>query len=1272
MSTYHQHSSTSSSSSLSSSSAPLPTSSASSASSASSLPETVKGVIPSRLQAAFGVTVPSTSRFYDTQDTKTMFGFHTEVTAEYKYPKIIHEHQPYQGWTREIIVDDEGNSKVQFIPPEKLAVEVISDSNSSNSTSSSSSVVSSREIIRSAEELTKYIRSTKVLESCPTLVESSFEFEDLFCVCHRPDEGDYFNCDYGLAGCGSWFHSDCTGVSKGSVNKLLPGRDVPLVCPLCTAYLETNLEEDKKFSIDSQSGEERLLYRLRMGGFYYITKGPLSKFNKTTSMLPQTLYVNMIPKCQGRIVPYYRNIGGLDFIQSRHRPKYWGLSKLRAPVKTEGSNNKHSYQHSSKALLHGSKMITENRSKWVANCSKCNKEGPYNKPEQVAPSSDDGKGGTRASRFELHLILRAGKAGMSAVSDVCGVFKVNPRIIVSEGSVSSNSQSVGSGSGSGSCTTAINNLYAQGGRITKKVSRKEQNLQQRPSLLHHHKPPPRPADGVTSHSTSSTMLPIPPSATKHSSNPYGISLVTYDDRYDSSRQFDPLFIERSKLQNRLLLVQKYNEERFYRQKLLFREASSKRDMSDPNSLLNSNQRIMSIMNPHGSITQSGELLATLSPPRTHSSPGLGSINNAGVPCFIDGSGVSRSMGEVRAGGDGSTSSSGQNPATGLSRSSQLPARAHYPSTTSGSIAAHNSIIPLLPPPPTIPFNGSEVGSQPLPTLPTLVNSTARHIHRVDDSMIATSLSVAPSTETADTAECKSGDPPESETVTTSTADNDSLNNGDNREERLNAPASESENTDVTVVTVRITNNAEQIVDNKVCNTTASEEKRSVEDNINEMSKTCDNSNIDVVPSSEIVGPTATMNDSTAIENISDSSTSNLSRNVDEKSDSLVHEDRRSGEDVIESEGDDISEVKNNEDVDDDKLNSDQARFITSVDNSIFNSSEQQYEQSNDDDSENEDDGRMEIVEDAEFLKRKRKAISNAKSREYMLKKRLLENEASRIASCFRHAANSSKVEADFLFVHLPLEDGGIRSCGFNVSSGAPSSIQNFLTENNACGYCIEPITNSEDHTIFRLGDVPCNFHKSCAHFLHVNALNRFISARNYTQFITAGGIVQYSSDGRHAVCGLCDKSGGALQSLTISNECWKSNESKPRSFFGHPVCVASLIESKQLERKFRITSPNEVSTEDSSSGDENLDSDMCMFDRNMDSGYCVVCGSHRGLVTSCSSPLCSVQVHHMCARREKWNLEQNVVTGENQNDATNNADGSRACAVFLCPLHSLA
>lgn len=204
MSTYHQHSSTSASSSLSSSSAPLPTSSASSA---SSLPETVKGVIPSRLQAAFGVTVPSTSRFYDTQDTKTMFGFHTEVTAEYKYPKIIHEHQPYQGWTREIIVDDEGNSKVQFIPPEKLAVEVISDSNSSNSTSSSSSVVSSREIIRSAEELTKYIRSTKVLESCPTLVESSFEFEDLFCVCHRPDEGDYFNCDYGLAGCGSWFHS---------------------------------------------------------------------------------------------------------------------------------------------------------------------------------------------------------------------------------------------------------------------------------------------------------------------------------------------------------------------------------------------------------------------------------------------------------------------------------------------------------------------------------------------------------------------------------------------------------------------------------------------------------------------------------------------------------------------------------------------------------------------------------------------------------------------------------------------------------------------------------------------------------------------------------------------------------------------------------------------------------------------------------------------------------------------------------------------------------
>jgi hypothetical protein len=50
---------------------------------------------------------------------------------------------------------------------------------------------------------------------------------------------------------------DCTGVSKGALSKLVPGKDIPLVCPLCTAYLETNLEEDRSFSIDSSTGMEK-------------------------------------------------------------------------------------------------------------------------------------------------------------------------------------------------------------------------------------------------------------------------------------------------------------------------------------------------------------------------------------------------------------------------------------------------------------------------------------------------------------------------------------------------------------------------------------------------------------------------------------------------------------------------------------------------------------------------------------------------------------------------------------------------------------------------------------------------------------------------------------------------------------------------------------------------------------------------------------------------------------------------------------------------------
>ena len=52
-------------------------------------------------------------------------------------------------------------------------------------------------------------------------------------------------------------HVDCVGVSKSALKKLDPGGDLNIVCPMCTTYLETNLDEDRNFSIDSSTGLER-------------------------------------------------------------------------------------------------------------------------------------------------------------------------------------------------------------------------------------------------------------------------------------------------------------------------------------------------------------------------------------------------------------------------------------------------------------------------------------------------------------------------------------------------------------------------------------------------------------------------------------------------------------------------------------------------------------------------------------------------------------------------------------------------------------------------------------------------------------------------------------------------------------------------------------------------------------------------------------------------------------------------------------------------------
>lgn len=149
-----------------------------------------------------------------------MYGFFTEVVPGSKYPKIIHTNQPYQGWMREMIVDDEGNTKVQFIPPQMTVGGASQSSSNSSSSSISTSSSSSAEltesggdghitkkIIRNVEDLNEYMSFIKPLQVCPSLLATSFDFDDMFCICHRADEGDYFNCDYGLTGCGSWFHS---------------------------------------------------------------------------------------------------------------------------------------------------------------------------------------------------------------------------------------------------------------------------------------------------------------------------------------------------------------------------------------------------------------------------------------------------------------------------------------------------------------------------------------------------------------------------------------------------------------------------------------------------------------------------------------------------------------------------------------------------------------------------------------------------------------------------------------------------------------------------------------------------------------------------------------------------------------------------------------------------------------------------------------------------------------------------------------------------------
>jgi hypothetical protein len=114
------------------------------------------------------------------------------------------------------LIDDEGNTSVQFLPPlDRDPVATITSITAgeperidSVDPKDTPTEHTQRDTIRTVEQLSQYIsRKSTAAEFCSSLLATSFEFNDLFCLCHRSDEGDYFNCDYGLTGCGGWFHS---------------------------------------------------------------------------------------------------------------------------------------------------------------------------------------------------------------------------------------------------------------------------------------------------------------------------------------------------------------------------------------------------------------------------------------------------------------------------------------------------------------------------------------------------------------------------------------------------------------------------------------------------------------------------------------------------------------------------------------------------------------------------------------------------------------------------------------------------------------------------------------------------------------------------------------------------------------------------------------------------------------------------------------------------------------------------------------------------------
>lgn len=72
----------------------------------------------------------------------------------------------------------------------------------------------------------------------PASFADQFDFRQVFCVCQTPQSPhrNYLECSFGYCGCNSWVHPECVGLGHQSLEQLQ--HMGPVICPLCTAYLE--------------------------------------------------------------------------------------------------------------------------------------------------------------------------------------------------------------------------------------------------------------------------------------------------------------------------------------------------------------------------------------------------------------------------------------------------------------------------------------------------------------------------------------------------------------------------------------------------------------------------------------------------------------------------------------------------------------------------------------------------------------------------------------------------------------------------------------------------------------------------------------------------------------------------------------------------------------------------------------------------------------------------------------------------------------------------